>query len=243
MARTGKGRGTACNGSHRTGKQWNGRNGPAGRGEQWSGAAGNGTATTKQGVTEMGHYQWRQGGPKPAVEADVFGAFVEELAEGAEPGAVPPHLIVEKARPRSHPVHDLFDWNDKHAAHAHRLDQARHFVNRLRIVRVELKSNPTISERAFYSVRTPDDHRGYVGRNRIVNDRDLRVQVIEHAKSELESFINKYAAVLTLGRALPHLNDAIESMRDEIDQLATDATRRRTRPAGAPTNDEHAPAE
>jgi hypothetical protein len=181
----------------------------------------------------MAQYQWRSGGPKPAVDADVFGSFIEELAEGADPGAVPPHLIIEKARPRSHPVHDLFDWNDKHAAHAHRLDQARHFVNRLRIVRVEIKSNPTISDRAFYSVRTPDDGRGYVGRHRILTDRDLRVQVIERAKGDLENFIAKYAGVLSLGRSLPHLNEAIDAMRDEIDQLATDATRRRAKRAEA----------
>jgi hypothetical protein len=176
------------------------------------------------------HFEWRQGGPRPAVDAETFGSFIESLAEGADPGAVPPRLIVEKARPRSHPCHDLFDWNDKHAAHSHRLDQARHFVNRLRIVRVEVKDNPTISERAFYSVRTPDDHRGYVARRRILNDRDLRVQVIERAKHELESFVAKYVAVLNLGRTIPHLNDAIDAMRDEIDQLATEATRRAKKP-------------
>jgi hypothetical protein len=195
------------------------------------------------GVDEMAHYQWRSGGPKPTVEAQVYGDFIEELAEGADPGSVATEVIVEQARNRSHPCHDLFDWNEKHAAHLYRLDQARHFVNRLRIVRVEVRSNPTVSDRAFYSVRTPDDHRGYVSHRRIMGNRDLRVQVIEHAKHELESFITKFMAVLTLGRSLPHLNSAIDAMRDEIDQLATDATRRRApkQPAD-PNDDEHAPA-
>ncbi|HEY2243430.1 MAG TPA: hypothetical protein VGH47_04300 [Xanthobacteraceae bacterium] len=185
-------------------------------------------------------YQWRLGGPAPAIEAQIFGDFIEQLADGADPSAVATEKIVEQARNRSHPCHDLFDWNEKHAAHLYRLDQARHFVNRLRIVHVEVRNNPTVSDRAFYSVRTPDDHRGYVTRRRIMGDRDLRVQVIERAKHELESFVAKYLAVLTLGRSLPHLNGAIDAMRDEIDQLAADATRRRAPKQPADPNDERA---
>jgi hypothetical protein len=177
----------------------------------------------------MAKYTWTEG-PKPAVSADVFGAVVEELAAGAAPGSVQPELIVEKARPRSSPIHPAFDWRDESAAHLYRLEQARHLVRRLQIVRVETKHNPTLSNRAFYSVRTPDDRRGYVPRSRILSDRDLTAQVIGNAKRELESFLKKYASVLTLSRALPHLNDAIDAMRDEIDQLATDATRRRDPP-------------
>jgi hypothetical protein len=177
----------------------------------------------------MAKYTWTEG-PKPAVSADVFGEIVEELAAGAAPGSVQPELIVEKARPRSSPIHLAFDWRDKEAAHLYRIEQARHLVRRLQIVRVEVRHNPTISSRAFYSVRTPDDRQGYVPRSRVLSDRDLRGQVIARAKRELESFLKKYASVLTLSRALPHLNDAIDAMRDEIDQLEIDATRRRDPP-------------
>jgi hypothetical protein len=76
-------------------------------------------------------------------------------------------------------------------------------------------------------VQTPDRRHGYVARERILSSRDLRQQVIAAAKRELENFLTKYASTLSLSRALPHLNDAIDAMRDEIDNLATEATRRR----------------
>lgn len=64
-------------------------------------------------------------------------------------GALHPEKVVEAARDRKSPLHSHFDWNDKAAAHQHRLNQARD------LIRITVKVIPQISNapvRAFVSL-------------------------------------------------------------------------------------------
>ena len=42
--------------------------------------------------------------------------------------------LVEAARPKSSPAHRGFEWDDKRAAHEHRLNQARQWIRQIKIV-------------------------------------------------------------------------------------------------------------
>jgi hypothetical protein len=95
------------------------------------------------------------------------------------------------------------------------------------LVRVQIEAGPALSNKAMFVVRDDRDRRGYLGSDTIMTDRDLRAQVIASAKKELETFVTKYVGILAMGTYVPRLHEVIDQMRDEIDQLATDAQRRR----------------
>lgn len=178
-------------------------------------------------------YAWREGGPKPKIPAEVFGTVVEQISGGDIEG-VKPEAIVEAARAPSSPIHALFNWDNAEAAELYRRQQARHYVGALQIVRIRTEEGPTVSNRAFFAVKP----RGYVPHDRVLSDRDLKHQVIASAKKELESYVQKYASILAFGTFVPRLQEIIDGMRDEIDQLAVDATtRRRPRAASQPVDD------
>jgi len=49
-------------------------------------------------------------------------------------GQVKPSTLVEEARPKSSPVHDAFEWDNKKASEEYRLLQARQWIRRVTIV-------------------------------------------------------------------------------------------------------------
>ena len=52
--------------------------------------------------------------------------YIISLAE--DNGYINPERVIEDASNRNSPIHTEFDWDDKSAAHTHRLDQARTLI-------------------------------------------------------------------------------------------------------------------
>ncbi len=179
-------------------------------------------------------YQWREDAPKPPIDADVFGSTIEKIAAGAPLNLVKPDAIVEAARPKNSPIHAAFDWDNKAAAESWRKQQARMFVSALQIVRVHVTEGPALSSRAFFSV-SQDGERGYAGQSRIMSDKDLRAQVIDGARKDLDNLLVKYQGVAALGSYVARLQEIVEEIRDELDRINAEAKARRqkTRPSGA----------
>ena len=50
------------------------------------------------------------------------------LLDMSETGPLTPTRVVGAAQDADHPLHDLFEWNDSHAAHQYRLIQARKLI-------------------------------------------------------------------------------------------------------------------
>jgi hypothetical protein len=174
-------------------------------------------------------YVWRESGPKPPISAEVFGETLERLAgPGKSIQVVTPAAIVAEARKPDSPIHKGWNWNVRHAAELHWLEQARHYAGALQIVRVEVKSGPNVSTKALFSVRV-NGQRGYATQERIRSSRDLTRQVIEDAKRELEIYIAKFAGIATFGKFVPRLQSVIDDMQSELDRLVVDATARKTR--------------
>ena len=68
-----------------------------------------------------------------------------------------PALVVDAARDEGHPLHDRFEWNDKAAAEAHRLDQARRLIRSVRVIYKEAdEKEGARTVRAFHAIR--DEH-------------------------------------------------------------------------------------
>lgn len=174
----------------------------------------------------MAKYQWKQDGPTPKVEAQVFGETIEKIANDLV--SAKPDDIVDAARPKKSPIHAMFEWQDDKAAELYRRVQARSFVGALQIVRVEFSEGPTISNRAFFSVNT-GERTGYVDHKRILGDHDLKKQVLESARQELEAFIRKFGSVMALGNHIKRLQEILDEIRESADAIAFDATRRATK--------------
>lgn len=173
----------------------------------------------------MSKYQWREGIPRPKVEADVFAAEVERIA-AENGGKVKPADIVAAAEELGSPISALFEFDDQVAAHRHRLAQARLYVGALQVVRVKVEHGPNLSSRAFHSVRE-NGSTGYVSESRVLGDKDLKKQLIGSAARELQSFISRFQGIAALGNFIPRLQDLSDEMRDAVDGLELEATRRR----------------
>ena len=87
-------------------------------------------------------------------------------------GTLTPEAVVEDAKRKSSPLHDLFEWDEEKAATAHWHDVARRLI---RNVRVEI-INEGITLKAPYFVRDPSlpsDQQGYTTVSRLRNDAEL----------------------------------------------------------------------
>lgn len=87
-------------------------------------------------------------------------------------GVLTPEHVVEDARSVKSPLHEMFPWSDKEAAHKHRLDIAREII---RHVRVEICTETRTFSVPRY-VRDPrmaSDEQGYAAVAEIKDDRDV----------------------------------------------------------------------
>ena len=107
--------------------------------------------------------------------------------------------ILDMARDESKEIHKLIDWNDTTAAEKYRLEQVRHIIHDLRIVKIGLngekpkKINQPL--RICYSLQ---GETGFRPTTFIFENADLHQQLLMTAKSELNAFAIKYAALQEL---------------------------------------------
>lgn len=84
-------------------------------------------------------YQWR---PRTTFKIDpqVAGEALEQV-RGHNSGELTPEAVVKAAQPKASPLHPLFDWNDKSAAHEYRLQQAGALIRSI-VVTVSNEGGP-----------------------------------------------------------------------------------------------------
>lgn len=83
---------------------------------------------------------------------------LDEIA-AKEGGVLRPEAVVEEAQSKDHPLHDRFDWNDTTAAHAHRVEQARSLIQKVKYV----SKTETHVVKTVYYVRDPQAAPGEQG--------------------------------------------------------------------------------
>lgn len=122
-------------------------------------------------------------------------------------GVITPPAVVEAARSETSPLHAHFQWDNSKAAHEHRLWQARQLI-----AVVIYERAPNQPQRAFTNViletKTAKGEtelvRAYMDTEKVLEDPNLRVQVLEQAITELERWAQKY-------RHFDELKDVIKS--------------------------------
>lgn len=132
---------------------------------------------------------------KNAAKADPQ-AIGEALAKVAAANAqrLEPEAVIETARNAKSPLHKHFDWDDKTAAHAHRLTQARALI---RLIRVQ-DENAGGNVPAFVSIA--DNGTSYRPMAEVKSSAALQALVLRQAERDLEAFQRRYRDLVEVCR-------------------------------------------
>jgi hypothetical protein len=108
---------------------------------------------------------------------------------------VTPARIVDLARDEKTELHKCFEWDDRKAAEAYRIEQAK-TVLRVLVVKQEKEEQLFRSPvRLYYKT---DSSKGYTKITTIVNNEDLYQDLLRRAYAELRAFKIKYACLTEL---------------------------------------------
>jgi len=154
--------------------------------------------------------RWKQGS-QFRTPADVAHGVVEAIRK-KNGGAASAEDIVQAAKAARNPLHGDFEWDDKAAAHEHRLSRARVMMSSFVVVRGDLKTDRP--QRVYEVVREPQDgkHRikhVYKTVDDIMKDTDLRAELLGRALGELISIRNRYRDLQELAVVLRAIDDVV----------------------------------
>lgn len=145
----------------------------------------------------MARYSWREKS-QINLDAEKCGARVEALRKKLG-GDVTPQALLDDAKDEKSPLHDGFEWSDRAAAAAYRLQQAGHILRSL-IIEVTLRPGNTRQMRAFVSVERVPDRPTYTSLESAMSDKELRAQIVGRAWRELISWRERYIEYKELAR-------------------------------------------
>lgn len=126
--------------------------------------------------------------PKGAPDAEKTASIFRKLE--SQHGALTPEIVLDEARKKTSPLHDAFEWDDTEAANRWRLEQARHLIIQLRIVKVAEPGSGAervLAVRAYSHVS--DDQMGSVYSDTMtcLAIPEKRAQLIENARDKLKA--------------------------------------------------------
>lgn len=160
----------------------------------------------------MSRYRARKGSSLSNADAELVGAYLEELGQ-----ELTPEVLVSKARNKKSPIHKFFNWDDKSAAQQHRLAQARRLIRSVEIVvEVDHEARRVPMYHSLVVSRESAPSRRYVHFDSIVKDDDSRRAVLDQALNELVTWQKRY-------RETRDVFGGVHSAIDEVVELGAPA--------------------
>jgi N6-adenosine-specific RNA methylase IME4 len=105
-------------------------------------------------------------------------------------GELTTQAVVDTARPKSHPLHSRFEWNDKVAGEAYRRQQAGELI---RSVRIRYVDEPEPKEvNVFHVVRRETGRQSYEPVEEVAADPVAREIVLREMRREWQAFERRY---------------------------------------------------
>jgi hypothetical protein len=132
-------------------------------------------------------YRWKSWG-NSKVKAEIVGKVIEKLHDKHQ--GVTPELLVEEAKKKRSPVHNLFEWDDTAAAEAYRVHQARLVLNHIEVV-IERGEEVPLVIRAFHSVEY-EEGRCYTTIKAARANEDLWEQIKDEALRQIKNWQETY---------------------------------------------------
>lgn len=159
-----------------------------------------------QKVKGRNKYGWKLGNFFNDVDPQKVGEHIEKL-EQENGGILEPEKVLNDAKDSNSPLHQCFTWNNSKAGAKWRLHEARMLLNQLTIA-VKIEDRPTEEIRGFIHIKT-ETRKGYASTTEVLNNRELRKQVVQRAFNELKTWRNKYEVYKEFDRVI----SAIDSIR------------------------------
>jgi len=148
-------------------------------------------------------YQWKPGS-RAELDAQAVGEELERIRTKHN-GRLESEMVIEAARECGSPLHTAFEWNNKRAADAYRVDQARYLIRSIEVI---VEDQPDAKPvRAFVSV-VRDQDRSYTSVSHALGDPELRRQVLLGALGELEAWRIRYAELVELANVFASIDEA-----------------------------------
>ena len=175
------------------GAMWYGRKGKVLFGSARIGMAGKAIINNHR---VMGKYNFKIPSLYRGITADEAAEELDRIRQ--KYGTLRPEYVVEESREESSVLHQCFQWNDAVAAEKYRTSQARKLIDNITCEMVN--ENVPIVVRAFVNVQVEENGtRSYTPiKEAMLNDASY-IDMLEQAKSEMESFIEKYRQIGELG--------------------------------------------
>ena len=136
----------------------------------------------------MPTYTYRAGYRPALKDPQAVGDKLQELRDKHK--GLTASIVIEDAKNKDSVLHGAFEWDDSKAAHEWRLHSARHLMRA--VVTKELDSSGEIRyQPAFVFVKTEEGPR-YESLARVLDDDEMRLQVINRALKEFEQWQKRY---------------------------------------------------
>jgi hypothetical protein len=140
------------------------------------------------------------------------------VALESKQGKLEPDQIINEAVKEDSPLHYYFEWDDEKAGQAHRLDQARELIRRVKIV-VTYEETEIKTVRYIRDVETAGDEQGYIAVRRI-KTKNVGATLVEELERVNALLMRALTFAMVREEALPEGTiRKIEGIRDEIDTL------------------------
>lgn len=138
--------------------------------------------------------------------APVVGAELEAVRD-KKSGRVDIHKMVDRARKKDHPLHDLLTWDDSVAGEKWRVHEMRNIVRVLIEVDTDEETGEEVTFRAVASLaRDP----GYRTMRDIMGNEQLQVELLEQARRELAYFRQRYKTLQELAEVFGAIDKFLE---------------------------------
>ena len=120
--------------------------------------------------------------------------------------------VVEFAKDPNTALNGCFEWNDKRAAHQHRLEQARTII-RVHIIVTEMKTEPV---RTFVSLINDRKTKGggYRHIKDVMSSDEMRESLLQEARWDMERFKAKYKNLLQLSKVFDSMEEVLSDMEN-----------------------------
>lgn len=105
-------------------------------------------------------------------------------------GVLTPEAVVEDAKQKNSPLHALFEWDVKKAAHHHWLETARGLIRSVR-VEVHIDSRKVSTVAYVRDPTAPPEKQGYVRTATLKSDQDLAREALEQEFSRITAAMHR----------------------------------------------------
>ena len=139
-------------------------------------------------------------------QAQVYGRALKKMERA---GPLTPKRIEYEARHKSNPLHDWFDWDDESAGYKYRLWQARDLIRIILVDTEEIED----TTRAFVSIVTPDGDREYRTTRVVMQDVDLRAQVIDEILGRIRYWKRTHKSLKELAEVLDQMEKKVRKLK------------------------------